>query len=94
MVDEGNRLIQFHYEGIFEEILDQLGEMPLPPYITIIKDKIATRLFMQKNEGSAACSYSRSAFHQRTSGTGESQGRKYCPCNSSRRVLELSARLK
>ena len=33
IVDEGNRLIQFHYEGIFEEILDQLGEMPLPPYI-------------------------------------------------------------
>ena len=30
----GNRLIQFEYEGIFEEILDQLGEMPLPPYIT------------------------------------------------------------
>lgn len=40
MVDEGNRLIQFHYEGIFEEILDQLGEMPLPPYITHkLKDK-------------------------------------------------------
>lgn len=35
-----NRLIQFHYEGIFEEILDQLGEMPLPPYITHkLKDK-------------------------------------------------------
>ena len=34
IVDEGNRLIQFHYDGIFEEILDQLGEMPLPPYIT------------------------------------------------------------
>ena len=33
IVDEGNRLIQFHYDGIFEEILDQLGEMPLPPYI-------------------------------------------------------------
>ena len=34
IVEEGNRLIQFHYDGIFEEILDQLGEMPLPPYIT------------------------------------------------------------
>ena len=34
IVDEGNRLIQFHYEGIFEEVLDQLGQMPLPPYIT------------------------------------------------------------
>ena len=34
VLDEGNRLVQFHYEGIFEEILDQLGQMPLPPYIT------------------------------------------------------------
>ena len=34
IVEEGNRLIQFTYEGIFEEILDQLGQMPLPPYIT------------------------------------------------------------
>ena len=34
VVEEGNRLIHFEYEGIFEEILDQLGEMPLPPYIT------------------------------------------------------------
>lgn len=34
IVEEGNRLIRFSYEGIFEEILDKLGEMPLPPYIT------------------------------------------------------------
>jgi S-adenosylmethionine:tRNA ribosyltransferase-isomerase len=34
VVDEGNRLVQFHYDGIFEEVLDRLGEMPLPPYIT------------------------------------------------------------
>ena len=34
VVEEGNRLIQFTYDGIFEEILDQLGQMPLPPYIT------------------------------------------------------------
>ena len=34
VVEEGNRLIKFEYEGIFEEILDQLGQMPLPPYIT------------------------------------------------------------
>ena len=40
VVEEGNRLIQFHYDGIFEEILDQLGQMPLPPYITHqLKDK-------------------------------------------------------
>lgn len=34
VVEDGNRLIQFLYDGIFEEILDQLGQMPLPPYIT------------------------------------------------------------
>ena len=40
VVEEGNRLIRFEYEGIFEEILDQLGQMPLPPYITHqLKDK-------------------------------------------------------
>ena len=40
VVEEGNRLIQFSYEGIFEEILDKLGQMPLPPYITHpLKDK-------------------------------------------------------
>ena len=51
MVDEGNRLIQFHYEGIFEEILDQLGEMPLPPYITHkLKDKNRYQTVYAKNE--------------------------------------------
>ena len=55
LVDEGNRLIQFHYEGIFEEILDQLGEMPLPPYITHkLKDKNRYQTVYAKNEGSAA----------------------------------------
>ena len=55
IVEEGNRLIQFHYEGIFEEILDQLGEMPLPPYITHkLKDKNRYQTVYAKNEGSAA----------------------------------------
>ncbi len=55
IVDEGNRLIQFKYEGIFEEILDQLGEMPLPPYITHkLKDKNRYQTVYAKNEGSAA----------------------------------------
>ena len=55
IVDERNRLIQFHYEGIFEEILDQLGEMPLPPYITHkLKDKNRYQTVYAKNEGSAA----------------------------------------
>ncbi|MFQ9715572.1 MAG: tRNA preQ1(34) S-adenosylmethionine ribosyltransferase-isomerase QueA [Blautia sp.] len=55
VVDEGNRLIQFHYQGIFEEILDQLGEMPLPPYITHkLQDKNRYQTVYAKHEGSAA----------------------------------------
>ena len=55
IVDEGNRLIQFHYDGIFEEILDQLGEMQLPPYITHkLQDKNRYQTVYAKHEGSAA----------------------------------------
>ena len=55
VVEEGNRLIQFRYSGIFEEILDQLGEMPLPPYITHkLKDKNRYQTVYAKHEGSAA----------------------------------------
>ncbi|MDO4519192.1 MAG: tRNA preQ1(34) S-adenosylmethionine ribosyltransferase-isomerase QueA [Eubacteriales bacterium] len=55
VVEEGNRLIQFHYEGIWEEILDQLGEMPLPPYITHkLQDKNRYQTVYAKNDGSAA----------------------------------------
>ena len=53
--EDGNRLIQFSYEGIFEEILDQLGQMPLPPYITHqLKDKNRYQTVYAKHEGSAA----------------------------------------
>ena len=55
IVDEGNRLIQFSYEGIFEEVLDKLGEMPLPPYITHkLQDKNRYQTVYAKYEGSAA----------------------------------------
>ena len=55
VVEEGNRLIRFEYEGIFEEILDRLGEMPLPPYITHkLQDKNRYQTVYAKNEGSAA----------------------------------------
>ena len=55
IVDEGNRLIKFHYEGIFEEILDKLGQMPLPPYITHeLKDKNRYQTVYAKYDGSAA----------------------------------------
>lgn len=55
VVEDGNRLIQFHYEGIFEEILDRLGQMPLPPYITHqLKDKNRYQTVYAKYDGSAA----------------------------------------
>lgn len=55
VVEDGNRLIRFDYEGIFEEILDQLGQMPLPPYITHqLKDKNRYQTVYAKHDGSAA----------------------------------------
>lgn len=55
VVEEGNRLIKFEYEGIFEEILDQLGQMPLPPYITHrLEDKNRYQTVYAKHNGSAA----------------------------------------
>ena len=55
IVEEGNRLIHFEYEGIFEEILDQLGQMPLPPYITHqLEDKNRYQTVYAKHSGSAA----------------------------------------
>ncbi len=55
IADEGNRLIKFSYEGIFEEVLDRLGEMPLPPYITHkLADKNRYQTVYAKYEGSAA----------------------------------------
>jgi S-adenosylmethionine:tRNA ribosyltransferase-isomerase len=55
VVEDGNRLIQFHYEGIFEEILDKLGQMPLPPYITHqLQDKNRYQTVYAKYDGSAA----------------------------------------
>ncbi len=54
-VEEGNRLIRFEYDGIFEEVLDRLGEMPLPPYITHkLEDKNRYQTVYARYEGSAA----------------------------------------
>lgn len=53
--EEGNRFVQFHFDGIFEEILDKLGQMPLPPYIRHkLKDKNRYQTVYAKYEGSAA----------------------------------------
>ena len=54
-MEEGNRLVRFTYDGIFEEVLDRLGEMPLPPYITHkLQDKNRYQTVYAKYEGSAA----------------------------------------
>lgn len=55
ILEEGNRLVEFEYEGVFEEVLDRLGEMPLPPYITHkLEDKNRYQTVYAKYEGSAA----------------------------------------
>lgn len=55
VVEGGNRIIRFHYDGVFENILDELGEMPLPPYITHkLEDKTRYQTVYAKHEGSAA----------------------------------------
>lgn len=54
-IEDGNRIIEFKFDGIFEEILDKLGEMPLPPYITHkLKDRERYQTVYSKNDGSAA----------------------------------------
>ncbi len=55
VIDGGNRIVKFKYEGIFEELLDKLGEMPLPPYIhEKLEDRNRYQTVYAKNEGSAA----------------------------------------
>ena len=55
IIEDGKRIVNFEYDGIFEEVLDQLGEMPLPPYITHkLDDKERYQTVYSKNEGSAA----------------------------------------
>ena len=55
IVEEGNRIIEFIYDGIFEQVLDELGEMPLPPYITErLEDRERYQTVYSKEKGSAA----------------------------------------
>ena len=86
IVEEGNRLIRFEYEGIFEEILDKLGEMPLPPYITHkLQDKNRYQTVYAKHEGSAA------APTAGTSSPDRGKGCEDCPCNPSCRAGNFSS---
>ena len=55
IVEDGNRLVRFHYDGVFEAILEELGEMPLPPYITHkLEDKTRYQTVYAAHDGSAA----------------------------------------
>ena len=55
VIEGGNRIVKFHYDGVFETILDELGEMPLPPYITHkLEDKNRYQTVYAVHEGSAA----------------------------------------
>ena len=90
IVDEGNRLIQFHYDGIFEEILDQLGEMPLPPYITHkLKDKNRYQTVYAKHDGSRSRTDRRTALYKRASAAGTGCGCKDRPCDPACRPWHL-----
>lgn len=74
-VEEGNRLIRFAYEGIWEEVLDQLGEMPLPPYITHkLQDKSRYQTVYARYEGSAAAPTAGLHFTQELLGQIEAMG--------------------
>ena len=54
-VNDGNRIVRFEYDGLFENVLDELGEMPLPPYITAkLEDKDRYQTVYSKHNGSAA----------------------------------------
>ncbi len=78
-VDEGNRLIKFEYEGIWEEVLDSLGEMPLPPYITHkLQDKNRYQTVYAKYEGSAAAPTAGLHFTKELLSEIENKGVKIC----------------
>ena len=83
VVEEGNRLIQFSYEGIFEEILDQLGQMPLPPYITHrLQDKNRYQTVYAEHEGSAAAPTAGLHAAGTDSGNGSQDRARHTSCGS------------
>lgn len=90
IVEEGNRLIQFSYDGIFEEILDELGQMPLPPYITHkLEDKNRYQTVYAKHEGSAAAPTAGLHFTKELLKTDRRYGSEDCKSYSSRRSWNI-----
>ncbi len=75
VAEEGNRLVRFYYDGIFEEILDRLGQMPLPPYITHqLKDKNRYQTVYARHSGSAAAPTAGLHFTEELLGAIEEKG--------------------
>lgn len=90
VVEEGNRLIKFEYEGIFEEILDQLGQMPLPPYITHqLEDKNRYQTVYAKHTGSAAAPTAGLHFTPELLKQIEEKGIGYCQSYTACRTWNL-----
>ena len=87
VVEEGNRLIHFEYKGIFEEILDQLGQMPLPPYITHqLEDRSRYNTVYAVHEGSAAAPTAGLHFTPKLLKEIQEKGRGYCKSDTSCRT--------
>ena len=78
IIEEGNRLVKFEFDGIFEEILDKLGQMPHPPYITHqLKDKNMYQTVYAKYEGSAAAPTAGLHFTEKLLEDIENKNKKY-----------------
>lgn len=79
VLDDGNRIVRFEFNGIFEEILDELGQMPLPPYIThVLNDRDRYQTVYAKNNGSAAAPTAGLHFTKELLNEVEEMGVKVC----------------
>ncbi len=82
IVEEGNRIIEFSYDGIFEQVLDELGEMPLPPYITErLDDKERYQTVYSKEARISSSTNSRITLYKRTFRRSKGKRYKYSICN-------------
>ena len=89
MIEGGNRIVQFYYNGVFEQILDELGQMPLPPYITQqLQDKNRYQTVYAKQQGSAAAPTA--GLHFTPELLEQTKRGSHCFCNTSRRFRHIS----
>ena len=87
---DGNRFIRFHYDGVFLELLDRLGSMPLPPYIKAkLDDPERYQTVYSKTPGSAAAPHGGAALYQRAAGRDRPKGREAGLCDAACRAGHL-----